>query len=132
MAKAERHKVLEIVAADERGQGAKLFLALKGAKVNVTALNIWPSNGKVFFWVVPEDFAAARKAIKAAGFTHRTVPVVRVEMANKPGAMAEVLAKVAEAGIDSRVAFLTTSVKKNAVAYITTSEDGKAVKAINR
>ena len=132
MTRAEKHKVLEITTEDTRGQGAVLFSALKDAKVNVEATCIWPSNNQAFFWIVPDDFAAARKAIKKAGFKSRTIPVVRVEMANKPGAMAEVLSKIADAGIDATVAFLTTSVKKNAVAYITTSADGKAVKAINK
>ncbi len=131
-AQATKHKLLEITAEDERGQGARIFMALKEAKVNVEATCIWPSNSQAFFWIVPDDFVAARKALRKAGYKNRTIPAVRVEMSNKPGAMAEVLEKIAAAGIDATVAFLTTSVKKNAVAYITTSADTKAVKAINK
>ena len=132
MARAYKHRLLDFTTEDVRGKGAEVFGALKEAGVNVEAHCIWPENGQVHFWIIPDDFAKARKALRKLKLKAKTINVVMVEIPNRPGAYADVLAKVADAGVDLKVAWATAAAKKVVKVVMTTSSDAKTIKAINK
>ncbi len=131
MAKAYKHKLLEVVAENVRGKGAEIFGALKEAGVNIEAHCIWTQEDQAFFWIVPDDFDKARKALRKLKLRSKTLKALVAEIPNRPGAYADLLAKVAEAGVDMKVAWATAAVKKVVKVIMTTSSDTKALKAIN-
>jgi hypothetical protein len=131
-AHAEKGKQLEIVTTNEPGTGAEIFNVLEAAKINVKASCIWESgDGQAHFLLVPEDLPRARKLLRKAKFKPYTKPVILIDLSNRPGAFAQVLKKVAEAGVQCKISYAAAATKKSALAVLTTSSDAKAVRAIN-
>ncbi len=129
---AQKGKQLEIVTTNEPGTGAKIFGAMKDARINVKASCIWEDgDGKAHFWIVPEDLVGARNLLRKAGFKPLTKEAVFIELPNRVGALADVLEKIASAGIQCKVSYATAATKKSALVVLTTSSDARAVRAIN-
>lgn len=130
--KAEKGKQLEIVTTNEPGTGARIFGVLKQARINVKASCIWESDdGKAHFWIVPEDLVGARNLLRKAGFKPLTQQNIIIELPNRIGAMADVLEKIAAAGVQCKVSYAAAATKKSALVVLTTTSDARAVRAIN-
>ena len=94
---------------------------LGNAKINlVAALGYTSSRGKeAFLYLVADDATAARDALRKAGYKRiKAVDVLMVPLANKPGALQDVLAKLAAAKIGVDYAYATAGSLRNAVAII--------------
>jgi len=95
--------------------------ALVDARVNlVAALGYTASKGKeAYLFFVAEDVVAARNTLRKAGYKQiKTVDVLKVSLANKPGAMQEVFAKLAAAGISIDYSYAAAATSKNATAIV--------------
>jgi hypothetical protein len=83
------------------GEGARVLAALRDAGVNLTALWGYPwKGGKVQLEMIPETGAGFAKAAKKAGLAvgkKQTAFFVNGE--DRPGAVAEKLSQLAQAGI---------------------------------
>jgi hypothetical protein len=133
MAKAYKGRHLEVTATNVRGEGAAVFDALGRASVNVTASCMYGADEDTArFWLLPDDFDKARKALRKAGYHVRTKHVVLVAMENKTGAFADVLRRVADAGVDCMLSYASAAVKSAVLVVLTTSADARAIRAINR
>ena len=93
-----------ISVEDRPGLIARVFEAAAARGVNV-APAYGLANGTTGMIVLgSDDEAGLRAAIHDAGFTADAIEVVVVELENRPGTGAEVMRKLADAGVDLRLA----------------------------
>ena len=128
---ATKGKQLLVEAPNKPGIGAGLFGALKEAKINCKATTCHEHGETAFFRFVPDDLAAARKALRRLKLKATTEQCLFVEVKNRPGAFADVLQTIADLGIDMKHAYATASTKKSAVIVLMTSADAKVLKKLN-
>jgi len=102
-------KDLTVLLDDRPGELARLGEATGGAGVNIEGVCCVPTGGgKATVHILVEDAAATRSALENAGLevtNERDVIVVDVE--DRPGTMAEVARKIADAGVNIEVAYTT-------------------------
>jgi hypothetical protein len=102
-------KDLSVVLDDRPGELARLGEATGGADVNIEGVCcVATGGGKATVHVLVEDVAAARSALQNAGLEvgdERDVIVVNVE--DRPGTMAQVARKLADASVNIELAYTT-------------------------
>jgi hypothetical protein len=118
-------KQLTISLENQPGKLAQMARVLAGAKVNVSALLLIGTQGSA--QVVVDDIRKAKKALEQAQLSYTEGTVEEFELANKPGALAELAEKLAKKGmnIDSAFASMPKGAKK-AVIVLATSQKGGA------
>jgi hypothetical protein len=94
-----------LITVDDRpGVAASLFEAAAARGVNI-APAYGLSNGTTgMIALSSDDETGLRAAIADAGFTATAIELVVMEVDNRPGTGAEVMRKLADAGVDLRVA----------------------------
>ena len=100
---------LSIFLDNRPGALARTCQALAKERVNILALSISDTVDHAVVRLVVHD---AKKAVKVLEALHATVQereVLFMDVPNKPGALAEVAEKMAEAGINIEYAYCTTS-----------------------
>jgi len=83
------------------GEGARLLGALRDAGINLTAFTAFPSGRRAQIDFIPEDSAAFKSAARKIGIEvspRKTVFIVQGD--DRPGAIAKICEKLAEAGIN--------------------------------
>ncbi|HVO79059.1 MAG TPA: hypothetical protein VMT39_03525 [Candidatus Bathyarchaeia archaeon] len=112
-------KVKQLTVALENRPGTLAHLAkvLGDAKVNVLALLGSTAVGQGSVQVVVDNVNKAKKALGAAGLSCTEGTLEQFELANKPGALAELAGKPAKKGIniDSAYATMPKGAKKAVV-----------------
>jgi hypothetical protein len=102
---------LSVVVDDRPGELARLGEATGGAGVNIEGFCCLASGGgTATVHILVEDVAATRSALASAGLEvsdERDVIVVEVE--DRPGTMAQVARKIADAGVNIDLAYITFS-----------------------
>ncbi len=99
--RVRRVQYFYIMAPDKPGEGAGALRVLRDAGVNLLAFSGFPAGRRSQLDFVPEDPAAFRAAAKKARWkvTGPKVAFV-VEGEDRPGAVAEILGKLAEAKVN--------------------------------
>ncbi|HEY5496134.1 MAG TPA: hypothetical protein VIK16_05700 [Candidatus Limnocylindrales bacterium] len=94
-----------LITVDDRpGQIARVFEAAAARGVNI-ALAYGLANGTTGLIALgSDDEAGLRAAIADAGFTATAIEMIVVELENRPGTGAEVMRKLADAGVDLQLA----------------------------
>jgi hypothetical protein len=104
-------KDLSVVVDDRPGELARLGEATAGAGVNIDRFcRVATGGGTATVHILVEDVAVARGALANAGLEasdERDVIVVDVE--DRPGTMAQVARKTADAGVNIDLAYTTFS-----------------------
>ena len=120
-------KQLTISLANRPGALAQMARVLADAKVNLLALLGNTTGPQGSAQVVVDDIRNAKKALEQALLLYSEGTVEEFELANKPGALAELTEKLAKKGIniDSAYASMPKGAKK-AVIVIATSQKGGA------
>ncbi len=91
----------KIETANRAGEGARILGALKEAGVNLIAFTGFPRGRRTQLDFIPEDGAAFRKAMKKAGVAvSKKKTGFLVQGRDKVGAIADILTKLADAGIN--------------------------------
>jgi hypothetical protein len=108
------------IAVEHRpGAVAEIARTLGNAKVNILALlgTAQPGGGAVH--VVVEDAKRAKKALDAARISYQESSAEELELANKPGALAQYLDKLAAKGVNLNSIYATASKggKKAVIVY---------------
>ena len=119
-------KQLTISLENQPGALAKMARVLADAKVNISALLLGSTAGSQgSVQVVVDDIRKAKKALEQALLPYSEGIVEEFELANKPGALAELAEKLAKKGmnIDSAYASMGKGAKK-AVVVLATSQKG--------
>lgn len=120
-------KQFTITVENRSGAVAEIAKTLGNAKVNILALlgTAQGTNGTVEF--VVEDPRRAKKALDEAGLTYRETTAEEYELANRPGALAQYLDKLAARGISLNSICATASKGgKKAVLIYTVEAEAKA------
>ncbi len=104
--KARRVDYFYAEVADQPGEGARIFQKLKDAGVNLLSFNAFPGvANKAQIDFVPESSEGFIKAAKSAGITlSAKKQALFVQGADRVGAAAEILKKLADAKINVRAA----------------------------
>jgi hypothetical protein len=132
MAKAKKVKQLSLFLPDRVGLLAEVSALIAKAKVNISAICAYQSEDKAQFLIVAESNAKAKKALAALGVEVKEEDVVCVEMPNNAGELARVAGKLADAGVNINFSWATAFVGKTSAWVIKTSNNAKAITAINR
>jgi hypothetical protein len=133
MAKAKRAKQISFSMKDRAGLLSDITNAVSGAGVNITAVCAYAMNKRAYFMMTTESNALARKALgKKLRLKPRDEDVVAVEMSNRAGALQAVADRLAEAGINILYMYGSTSTGRVSNCVFSTSDNAKAVRAINK
>ena len=117
-------KQLTISLENQPGALAKMAKVLADAKVNISALLLSSTAGSQgSAQVVVDDIRKAKKTLEQALLPYTEGTVEEFELANKPGALAELTEKLAKKGIniDSAYASMPKGAKKAVVLVATSS-----------
>jgi hypothetical protein len=79
--------------------------------------------------VVVDQVAVARKALAAHGWKVEEQEVLEVELADKPGALAELATALGEAGVDITHVYVGTAGARKASVFLGVSDLKAALKA---
>jgi hypothetical protein len=121
-------KQLTVALENKPGTMARVANVLAQAKVNVLALLGSTAGTQGSVQVVVDNLNKAKKALGAAGFTVAEGTLEEFELANKPGALAQLAQKLAKKGINIDCAYATVhKAAKKAVVVIGTSDTGMPV-----
>ncbi len=134
MAKAKSIKQLSFTIGDRPGLLSEITTAITGVKVSITALCAYGMDGKAYFMMITDSNAKAKKALSGLGieFTKEYEDVFGVEMPNKAGELQKVARKIADAGINIYYTYGTTDAGKTSTCIFSTSDNKKAIKAVNK
>jgi hypothetical protein len=101
-------KDLTVVLEDRPGELAKLGEATGAAGINIEGMSAHTGEGRGVLHILVEDAQAAREVLSGVGIEvqdERDALVVEVE--DRPGTMAEVARKLADAGVNVGFAYAT-------------------------
>ena len=84
---------------DKAGEGARILSSLLGEGIDLLAFTGFPRGRKVQFDFVPANGPAFRKAARKAGLAVTKNTAFLVQGEDRPGAIAEIAAKLADAGV---------------------------------
>jgi hypothetical protein len=102
-------KDLMFILPYQAGTLAQLTAALSDAGVNLQGVSGQQFGPEGIIHVLVEDAPEAREAAARAGFVVRGEhEVIVADIEDRPGALAELLAPLAEAGIDVSLTYLAT------------------------
>jgi len=123
-------KVLKITIQNQPGTLATIARALGGAKVNILALSGTAQGAAGTVHLVTEDARRAKKILDEAMLVYQETGAEQHELANKPGALAQHLEKLAAKGVNLS-SIHATAVKggKKAVVVYTVEVPAKASEA---
>ena len=115
------------VALENRpGKLAQVASVLADAKVNILAVLGSTAGAQGSVQVVVDNANKARKALGGAGLAYSEGTLEEFELANKPGALAQLAAKLAKKGVNIDCAYATAHKSaKKAVVVLGTSKAGE-------
>ena len=105
-------KDLTVILQDRPGTLADMGEILGKAGINIEGICAATYKGEGAIHILVEDSAGARQALKAKGIevtAEREVLVKEIE--DRPGTLGEVARKLANAGVNIEVAYLTTKTR---------------------
>jgi hypothetical protein len=93
-------KQFTITVQNQPGTVAQIAKTLGTAKVNILALLATSQGTTGTVQLIAEDARRAKKALEAAGVAYQETPAEEVALANKPGALAQCLDRLAAKGVN--------------------------------
>lgn len=131
--KARRVDYYYVTVPDRPGEGKKVLSALKESKVNLLAYLGFPSgNGKAQLDLVPENGGALKKAAEKAGIKLSDVKkAFLIQGDDRPGAVADSIAKLADANVNVTSAAATCAAEKyGLVIWVRPADYERAARAL--
>lgn len=119
-------KAFVVATEDRPGELARIGEATGAAWVNITALAGFASEGTGLIGFLVSDEAGARSALRAAGIEARELEVMRVALADEPGALAKVARMLATAGINVELILSTGISHGKGTGVLAVSDTRKA------
>lgn len=121
---------LTLTLQSRPGVLAAISRVLADAGVNIVALSTAETAGRGKIRMIVSDPARAKEALKAAKYRPSEEPAITLTLDNHPGALAGVAAKLAQAKINIKSAYATTSGPGSATVVLTVSNADKAQAAL--
>jgi hypothetical protein len=110
---------------------AQVCQELAQAKVNIQAMSMMDSVEHGVLRIVPADAQKARKVMSGLGLQIQETEVLCVTMPNRPGAMADLLIRLASVHIKLSYAYVTSGVAGGkTIAVMKVNNMAKAQKAL--
>ncbi len=91
---------ISVFLENKAGRLAEVTRVLGEAGVNIRALSLADTTDFGILRLIVDNYAKAREVLKAKGFTVGKTEVVAIEVPDRPGGLASVLAILAKAGIN--------------------------------
>ena len=132
MAKAKIVRLISFSLPNKVGQLAAVSELIAGVKVSIQAFSASDSGANAGFTIAVKNAAKAKKALASLGVALTEQEALYVEMPNKAGRLQKVANKLAEAGINITSSWATAFTGKTASCILMTSDDKKALAALNR
>ena len=95
--------------ANKPGVVADLCAALTEHGVNIKAMTVLDTVDIGTMRMVVDDVEAAKTALKEAGAAFVVVPVIAIQLPNKPGAFARIARTLAAAGVNIEYFYVTAA-----------------------
>lgn len=121
-----RAKQLSAWVEDRPGVLGQIARALEERRVSIRALMASTLDGRGFVRLVVDAPAAARKVLKAHGWSITEDEVVEVTTTDKPGALAVVADKLGSRGINIQYAYVGQAGSARKVNFYLAVDDVKA------
>ncbi len=115
-----------IELADKPGALASVAEAIAQKGINITGFAGATSGGSGTAILITNDEAGTRSALATTGSKVREVELVTVGLENKPGALAEITRKLADAGINLEASLPTGMLGNTVHVAFATSDPAKA------
>ena len=115
---------------NQPGMLARLCGALKRAKVNIDAVSVADSADCCWVRLVASPAAAAKTALTRGHFNFCTQRVLRLKVANRPGELERIAARLAKAGVNIHYVYGSNADGPTSVLVLGVSELARAAKAV--
>ena len=125
-----RAKELKVHVPDRPGMLGEVAGALAEKKINLRAVNAWVEGTEGVIRIVTDKTAAAKKALAARGWNAEELEVVEIEVADKPGTLAEKAAALGRAGVNITHVMVGTAGARKATVFLGVSDIAAAMKAV--
>jgi hypothetical protein len=122
-------KELKIRVPDRPGMLGEVAGALAEKKINLVAVNAWIEGTEGVIRLVADKTAAAKKALTAHGWSVEEHDVIELELADKPGTLAEKAMKLGAAGVNITHVMVGTGAARKATVFLGVSDVALALKA---
>ena len=109
---------------------ADISKALAAARVNILSLSAAEAAGRGKIRMIVNNPTAAKRTLRKARIRFAEEPAFSKRLANKPGALARVVSRLASARINIKTAYATTAGRGGATVIITVSNPSKARRLI--
>jgi hypothetical protein len=117
---------LTLTLESKPGVLAKIARTLADASVNITALCAAETAGRGKIRMLVSDPARAKEALKAAKYRPGEEPALALTLEDRPGALARITEKLAQAKINIKCAYATPTGGGSAMVVLTVSNPDKA------
>jgi hypothetical protein len=125
-----RAKELKIRVPDRPGMLGEVTGALAEKKINLRAVNAWIEGTEGVIRLVTDKHGAAKKALAAKGWSVEEHEVIEVELADKPGTLAEKAMALGKAGVNITHVMVGTGGARKATVFLGVSDIAAAMKAV--
>ena len=117
---------------DNAGEGARILSALRREGINLLVFAGFPRGRKAQLDFIPENGAAFRRAAKKAGLAVTKKTAFLVQGQDRPGAIAGIVSKLAEEGINITAldAVASGGGRYGAILWVKPAQVRKAAKAL--
>ena len=122
-------KAFVVATEDRPGELARIGEAMGTAGVNITALAGLTGEGAGLIGFLVSDEAGARGALRTAGIEVKEVEVIRIALADEPGAMGKAARKLATAGVNIELA-LSTGISHGKGAVVLAVSDPRRARTL--
>ena len=120
------------VVQDRAGEGARILSSLLGEGINLLFFTGFPRGRKSQLDFIPENGTAFRKAAKKAGLAVTKKTAFLVQGQDRPGAIAVIVSKLADAGVNITAldAIASGGGRYGAILWVKPADVRKAAKAL--
>ncbi len=125
-------KQISVFLENSPGRLYAVTKALGDAGINLRALSLVDTAGFGVLRLLVSDVAKARRVVMGLHLPARVDEVVAVEIPDKPGSLAAVLAPINQAGINVEYMYAFTGFSsENAVMVFRFSDNDRAIRVLN-
>ncbi len=116
-------KELTVETSSKPGTAAKVLGTLAEAKINLKSLCAYDMEDKGHFLMITDNNTKAEQVLKNAGWKVSTNDVIRTCVNDKPGACANIVSKIGNAGINIEYLYSTCWTGCNDVCVVLKTND---------
>jgi hypothetical protein len=125
-----RAKAIVIRVEDRPGMLGEIASTLGERNVSLRAVHGGNEGGQGVVRLVVDKLALAKRVLAAKGWRPQEQEVLRVELADEPGALGDVAKVLGHARVNIEYVFASTAGGRKATAYLVVSDMAAALKAL--